>query len=140
MSKFSGAQIPKDFGEGIVTVSMYYIPLADSVKLLNMDTVHSVFNRYTYYVKGNKILRKDTENIPDDMISVKEKCDSIIVKSTLKTALLHPTYLIDWNTQQTYTFYQHHGKLHVSEDSLKKLRTEMFYRMYLPDLNVVGNR
>lgn len=133
INKISVAQVPKDFGEGIVTVSMYYIPLADSAKLASMDTAHSIFNRYTYYVKGCKILRKDIENIPDNRISMKEEHDSIIVRSNLKTTLLHPTYLIDWNTRQTYTFYQRHGKLHVSEDSLKMQKTELFYRMYLPD-------
>lgn len=122
------------FGEGAVTICQYFIPANDTV---TMDTSNHLFMRMTYYIKGNKILRRDKETetfFADANDTSSSKKGNAI--SDFKALLVHPSYLIDWDKKTAFTFFRQKGKTVASEDSLKNLTTESFFRRMLPSIQV----
>jgi len=116
------------FGEGIITISEYYFPISDTAK---MDTSNHLFMKMTYYIKGDKILRNDEQSELFFSNTDTVSSNSEVILSYLKTSMVHPSYLINWNTQETFTFYKCNGEIQVSLDSLINLTAEPFYRCIL---------
>lgn len=126
-----GAQSIKEkgiFGEGIITISEYYFPISDTAK---MDTSNHVFMKMTYYIKGDKIFRNDERSELFFSNTDTVSSNSVVIISSFQASLVHPTYLINWDTKETYTYYKHKGKIQVSLDSLINLTAEPFYRCIL---------
>lgn len=118
------------FGEGVVTIGYYFIPVADTAK---MDTTNHLFMRMTYYIKGNKILRRDKES-ETELFATKDTTtapDKTKITSHFEAKLVHPSYVINWDTKMMYTFFRQKGKILVSEDSLKNQTSDVFYPQLL---------
>ena len=120
------AKAQKDIeqGEGIITVSIVNQAKADS-------TNGGVFKTYRYFIKGNKILRKDSIAPSIQMIRQNEKTTPLgnfSVKSNFAASWVHPTYLIDLEKQQAFTFFEKNSQLFVSVDTLDKHFEEVFYK------------
>lgn len=118
------------FGEGVITINQYVFP---HISLIPKD-FSSLKNQqasyfFTYYIKGNKILRKDQQEDTSTIIKRTDTVAGVNLTTTLKVNIVHPHYLIDWKTRLTYTFFKSNGIHQISEKPLKDESTEYFYRL-----------
>jgi hypothetical protein len=121
------------FGEGIVTINEYAFAPNDLAALDPLSILHRErFYNYTYYIKGNKILRNDQYDSTLNIGSSTSETVGIhgeVIKTFLKAKMVHPIYMIDWNKRTVYTFLKKKEDIQVSEKGLKNETSEFFYRM-----------
>lgn len=108
------------FGQGIVTINWYTFPpntanFPGPIEILRFQKFYDC----RYFIKGNKILRKDE---PDSSLP------GIVQPNTINTRLMHPSYLIDWAKQHVYTFSTGNGSNEISQQRLEDDSSEVFYR------------
>ena len=112
-------------GEGIITIVLFFRPLTDT----NRDN-EVAMKSYRYYIKGNKVLRKDS--ILPQEISKRPTQDTPSFQnkkiiSSFSARLVHPMYLVDLDKQRAFTFYKPDSQLLLSVDTLDNHFEEVFY-------------
>jgi hypothetical protein len=123
-------QFKSGFGEGVITINQYVFPPQG---LVPTDFSSLKKNKaayfFTYYVKGNKILRKDQQRDTATITKTTTAFEGINLTNTLQVDMVHPHYLIDWNKRLTYTFFKSNGTSQISEKPLKDATMDLFYRI-----------
>jgi hypothetical protein len=120
------------FGEGIITIGQFPFAPEDSIpqqpEVLAVKQGHYDF---TYYIKGNKILRKDrpVDTVSHPATTETDYGDGVKLTVNLSAKMEHPSYLIDWKTKMTYSFFKKRGKEQISEKTLQDETMEWFYRL-----------
>jgi hypothetical protein len=116
------------FGEGEITINQYNFSDASLVpKFPSALVTQSAYYNFTYYIKKDKILRKDKqEETPTSIQSINTNEN---VKTSLKASLVHPNYLIDWKKRTVYAFIKKEGAIKIVEKYLQKEQREYFYRL-----------
>jgi len=122
------------FGEGVATIGWYTFTLHDTIardpiSILKIPDVYSS----TYFIKQNKILRKDqtdpgTGN--DSAVDRKTDINGGQMTTTAHVEYEHPAYLIDWNKKKVYA-------KGGEEAPLQKETREVFYRTMTNNRSVV---
>ncbi|MBO9681373.1 MAG: hypothetical protein J7502_01660 [Flavisolibacter sp.] len=113
-------------GEGVVTVVLYFRPLGDTNYSNN-----AAMKSYRYFIKGTKILRKDSI-LPQERSQPAVRDTSTFQNKKIITSfsarLVHPIYIIDLDKQQAFTFYKPDSQLHISVDTLDNHFEEVLYK------------
>jgi len=129
------SRVPKDLGQGKITIGLFWFPPADTEK---MDTSNHRFLQYNYYINHDTILKKGNSDVLRESLDKKQifhKNDTL--KSHLAFSMISPSYIIDWKKKLVYTFYKKSGKDYISLDSLNKYTDDIFYRTI--SLGVLNN-
>ncbi len=120
------------FGEGVITVGWFGFPPdsktpRDPVSILNVPNIYSL----TYFIKGDKILRKDRTDSASNKDSATQTVDvdGGTVKLVAHAEVQHQSYVIDWKKRKVYTLKEERGSLKVEEKGLQNETTEIFYRV-----------
>ncbi len=120
-----------NFGEGVITIGQSAFAPEQAVPLRPDLLKQQNFSYwFAYFIKGDKILRKDPSDssLSTNTPTVKTH-EGKEVHTSLRATLAHPSYLIDWNTRTTYTFFTKKGKAQISEKPLRDETFEPFYRI-----------
>jgi len=113
-------------GEGTVSITIYILPYKSNSPDIIPDSDRNYFNKYVYYIKGEKIYRddlKDEKKVPDNQANTVTSSQPQLI---LTASFIHPRYLIDLDRNLAYTYS---GSDTAIVDSLKDLMSEPFYRM-----------
>jgi hypothetical protein len=125
-----------NFGQGSIIIGEYILNSYDSGNIpLNMLPVKSLVRTYTYFIKGDKILRDDNPHNNPDVKTI----DTTAAKNGLTIIVNHRftvqpvKYLIDWNKEWAYMYSNRskQGTDKITALELKKDSLELFYRMLL---------
>ncbi|SKD09431.1 hypothetical protein SAMN05660461_5319 [Chitinophaga ginsengisegetis] len=123
------AQKAYNFGEGIVKIAHYFV-LKRNVE--TPDTARSLFTNYTYYIKGSKVLKRETEDFSFSSTQhTTKKQDNSSFHTALTAKLVQPEYLLDFQNDTAYTFYKKKGKQMISQSRIEDQRSEIFFRALL---------
>jgi hypothetical protein len=123
------AQKAYNFGEGIVKIAHYFVLKKD---VLHPDTANRLFTKYTYYIKGDKVLKREGASsflISSDKRITKQ--ENNVFKTTLTAKLITPEYLLDFQQGKAYTFYTKKDQPMISVSQIKDLRYDLFFKAFL---------
>jgi hypothetical protein len=122
-----------DLGEGIVSIAWYsFPPQHPSTRALSPDSISrfGINNMLRYYIKTDKVLRKD---MPDSGRNLNDTADHtssngvpVEVHTIMTVTLQHPTYLIDYKRRKT-CFIADSSRKTVEYDMQDNM-VEVFYR------------
>ncbi|SEL32063.1 hypothetical protein SAMN04488505_10225 [Chitinophaga rupis] len=119
--------LPVNLGEGSLQVKMYIVPKSDS---LRFDAHGKLYEHYVYYVKKNKVFRKE---------SIEAPITSVVHNGGNSTELTinrsRPACVFDVIRKLAYTFDLQYLKRYVTIDSLKDKGDEIFYRTMFTEKN-----
>lgn len=115
------------FGEGIVTIGLYPIPPnykgpSDPRSILN----NPPYYYSTYLIKEDKIARDDDSSGFATNTALETRFED---GSTIRAAIVHPSYLIDWNNQQVHHRSKNSGGFEKLSTNLSVEASEIFYKV-----------